>query len=141
MRAASVYYQGMFDKEKFTLPKQIIYKKDVTSDTPFYKELSSFMGSGDMLTSEIFFQGQTYVKGDLIVLKMVDCDEVKVGLVQTILIRGNKVYFVCKVYQCIRSWLLYFESQRCETHCSFVEAGKIADYKPLIKGRVQNIEK
>ena len=134
MRAASCFYQGMFSTEKYTLPQQVTFKKDLTSGTTFHHELSSFMTAEDMLSSEIIFQGQQYRNGDLVILKMEDCDEAKVGLVQTILInkKGN-VYFVCKVYHCVRNWLQYFESVSSETHCSFVEVKNIADYKPLIR--------
>ena len=133
LRAASVFYSGMFQSDDFTLPQQIAYKKNLSPDTEFHKELASFMNSEDMISSEIIAHGQTYKNGDLIVLKMEDCDEAKVGLIQSILIRKGKVYFICKVYHCIRQWLQYFESQGCEEVCSFVESGKIADYKPLGK--------
>ena len=133
MRAASVFYSGMFNSEAFILPQQVTYKKNLSSDTSFHQELKNFMCDEDMLSSEIIADGQTYKNGDLIVLQIDDCDTLKVGLIQSILIRNDKVYFVCKVFTCIRNWLQYFESQECEEFCSFVDSRKIADYKPLIK--------
>ena len=133
MRAASVFYTGMFSSEKFVLPQQVTYKKNLSSDTPFQQELKSFMSDKDMLCSEIVAHGQMYKNGDLIVLQMEDCDQAKVGLIQSILIRNAKVYFVCKVYSCIRNRLQFFESQNCEEFCNFVDSENIADFKPLIR--------
>ena len=133
MRAASVYYSGMFNSEAVILPEEVTYKKNVPSDTPFLQELNSFMLEEDMLTSEIVADGQKYKNGDLIVLDVEDCDTLKVGLLQSILVRRDKAYFVCKVYTCTRNWLQFFESKTCEEVCSFVDSRKIADFKPLIK--------
>lgn len=133
MRAASVFYHGMFSTVEYTLPKNISYKKDLAPETPFHQELASFMNSEDMLSSEIVVHGQSYVNCDIVVLKMEDSDTVKVGLIQSILIRRGKVYFVCKAYHCIRHWLQYFESHSCEEVSSFIDSKIIADFKPLIK--------
>ena len=64
---------------------------------------------------------------------MEDSDTAKIGIVQSILIKRGKVYFVCKVYHCIRHWLQYFESVSSEEFSTFVESKTIADFKPLIK--------
>ena len=115
------------------LPKNVSYKKDLLPETQFHQELASFMNSEDMLSSEIVVHGQCYENGDLVVLKMKDCDNAKVGLIQSILIRRRKVYFVCKVFHCSRHWLQYFESQSCEEVSSFIDSNTIADFKPVIK--------
>ena len=133
MRAASIFYHGMFRTEDYKLPKIISYKKDLIPETAFHQELASFMDSEDMLSSEITVRGQTYENGDLIVVKMEDSDTAKIGIVQSILIKRGKVYFVCKVYHCIRHWLQYFESVSSEEFSTFVESKTIADFKPLIK--------
>ena len=133
MRASSIFYRGMFSSEPVILPKEITYKKNLAADTPFHEELKRFMQDGDMLSSEINVEGQQYKTNHLIILKVEDCDVLKVGLIQSILIKSGKVFFVCRVYTCMRSWLQFFESKNCDEFCSFVESGKIADYKPLIK--------
>ena len=123
----------MFDSEDFILPEKAIYKKDVTNNTPVHKELKNFMGDDDLIVSDISANGQSYRNDDLIVLVMKDCDTLEAGVIQTILIKNNQVYFVCKVYTCTRNWLQCFESQRCDDYCRFVHFKQIADYKPLIK--------
>ena len=97
MRAASVFYRGMFNCLKFNVPPQVNYKKDLNSDSSFHQELKTFMNNSDMLCSEITCNEQMYKNDDLIVVKVIDCDELKVGLIRSILIKNNKIYFVCKV--------------------------------------------
>ena len=133
MRAASVFYQGMFSCVEFVVPPQVIYKKDLSSDSSFHQQLKTFMNNNDMLCSEIRFNEQMYKNDDLIVVKVIDCDELKVGLIRSILIKNNKIYLVCMVYTCIRRYLQYFESMSSEDICSFIELKNIPDYKPLIK--------
>ena len=133
MRAASVFYSGMFNSQAYSLPQQVSYKKNVPSDTPFHQELKNFMSEKDMLCSEVHANGQFYKNGDLVILEVEDSDKMKVGVIQTILIKNDAVYFVSKVYHCERHWLRYFESLDCDEVCSFTDSRKIADFKPLIK--------
>ena len=133
MRAASVFYNGMFTSDDFVVPKQVIYKKNLPTDTEFHQELKMFMSDEDMLAAEISIDNQMYKNGDLIVVEVTDSDSMKVGLVQSILVKDGKVFFVCKLYQCVRNFLQYFESTSCDEFCSFVESKNICDYKPLIK--------
>ena len=133
MRAASVFYKGMFNNEAVIMPHEVTFKTSIVDDSSFSVDLRRFMNDKDMLTKEVVANGQTYVNGDLIVINIEDTDRLKVGLIQSILVRRKQIYFVCQVYTCSRHWLQFFESMACEEHCSFVEWRKLADYKPLIK--------
>ena len=133
MRAASVFYSGMFNSDDFILPQQVMYKKNLSSKDPLHQELKNLMTDEDILAAEVVADGQMYKNGDLIVLKMVDCDTAKVGLIQSVLIKNNKVHFFCKVYTCVRNWLQFFESTACDDVSSFFDADKVADFKPLVK--------
>lgn len=133
MRASSVFYSGMFSSDAVILPHDVTYKKNVESDTPFGGELKQFMSDDDLLTKEVTVDGQKYVNGDLVVIKVEDCDKLRVGLVQSILVRRGKVFLVCRVYSCSRNWLQFFESNDCDDISLFVESRSLADYKPLIK--------
>ena len=132
MRAASVFYRGMFNNEAVILPPKVIYKEDLT-DSSFHEELKKFMSDTDILTDEVTADSQLYKNGDLVIVKVKDCDQLKVGLVHSILVKNVKVYFVCKVYTCTRNWLQFFESSSNEDNYSFVQSGDLVDYKPLIK--------
>ena len=136
MRAASVCYRGMFDSDNFRLPQQeVTYKRNVIGDgdSPFNQELFNIMGEDDMLVTEVDVKGQLYKINDLIVTVMVDCDTLEAGLIKAILVKDNQLYFICKVYNCTRNWLQFFESQSCNESCKYVHFKKLADFKPLIK--------
>ena len=46
-------------------------------------------------------KGQVYKSGDLVALSMVDCDSMEAGSIETILVKDNQVYFICKVHNVI----------------------------------------
>lgn len=107
--------------------------KNVTGDTPLQKELLNIMKDQDILVSEVKVKGQVYKSGDLVALSMVDCDSMEAGLIETILVKDNQVYFICKVYICKRNRLQYFESQSCDSSYRYVHFKSLADYKPLVR--------
>ena len=76
---------------------------------------------------------QLYKNGEGIVLNIEDCDNLLVGVIQTIVVRSTKVYFVTRNYNASRHWLRFFEANsREQSLCSFVESSTLSDYKPLI---------
>ena len=64
---------------------------------------------------------------------MNDYVNITTGVIQTILVQHNIVYFVIKAYECARMPLQYFESQKQYSSCDFMESNKLADCKPLTK--------
>ena len=133
MRAASIFYKGMFNYEKFSLHGPVTMKKDIKDTTKFNTDLKAFMSNDGLICSEVFVNNQTYRIGDLLVLHVTDYDNITAGVIQTILIQNNKVFYVFKAYECARSWLQYFESKKQYNTCVFKESNKISDYKPLTK--------
>ena len=112
MRAVSVYYNGMFNCEPMKLPNIVITKSQMSDSHSFNSNvLKTFMSDTDLLSSTIYVNNQQYSNGDLIVLGVEDIDNITVGLVQTILIKGDKVYFVVQKYEASRTFLQYFESK------------------------------
>ena len=98
------------------------------------------MGDRDLICNNIVCNNQVFKNNDLIIVDITDCDNVDVGLIQTILIKENKVYFVIIRYKAKRNWFQYFESEKNGNPvCEFVESNKIVDFKPLImRGTVNN---
>ena len=92
------------------------------------------MNENDLICKTVTIKSQVYKKGDLVIIDMEDCDNIEVGLIQTILIREAKVFFVVSKYTATRNKVNYFESQlRSETPCNFIDSAYIKDFKPLIK--------
>ena len=133
MRAASVFYRGMFNYSRFSLPKLVFLKNEIKENSTFHSELKTFMGNDDVICSEILVNNQVYKNGDIVVLEVTDCDNVNVGLIQTILVKNEKVFFVNKKYKASKNLLQYFEAKPSEAPLVFTESGRLADFKPLIK--------
>jgi hypothetical protein len=133
MRSASVFYRGMFNYERFSLPGPVTVKHDIKDTSQFNTELKAFMNNSGVICNEVFVNNQVYKNGDLLVLHVTDYDNITTGVIQTILVQNNKVFFVLKAYECARSWLQYFESKKKYDTCVFKESSKLSDYKPLAK--------
>ena len=139
MRAASVFYRGMFSFSKYSSPKNVVLKKNIVENTSFHSDLKTFMGNDDLICSEIVVNNQVYKNDDIVVLGITDCDNITVGIIRTILLKNEKVYFVTQKYEAARHWLQYFECKNPEKECIFTESDNLVDFKPLIKrGTSQN---
>jgi hypothetical protein len=101
-------------------------------NTDLEKSILPFMNNQDFLSPAVSFRSQMYKSGDIVVLKTYNPDELKVGLVLTILIRGDSVFFIVKPFVAIRSWLRFFKSSSDDPVLSIFDARNLADYKPLI---------
>ena len=132
MRLSSVMYRGMFDTVEIVVADKIQYKSSMKGNTDLEKSILPFMNNQDFLSSAVSFRSQMYKSGDIVVLKTYNPDELKVGLVLTILIRGDSVFFIVKPFVAIRSWLRFFKSSSDDPVLSIFDAGNLADYKPLI---------
>ena len=67
-------------------------------------------------------------------IEVLDVDNIVVGIVQTILIKNDKVYFVVERRDASRNFLQYFETKQSDDPVSaYVKSDDLADFKPLIK--------
>ena len=110
MRAASVFYRGMFNFTVFTLPQIVYTKEDIDNNDQIHQNIKSLMKSEDLICNEIFMNDQTYKKGDLVIINITDCDSLTVGIILAVLVRGNEIHFVLQQYRAIRNILNYFDS-------------------------------
>ena len=130
---ASVYYHGMFEVQQFRVPEKASYKKDLKQKSQFWEEVKDLMLEGDLVCSDIFVNSQNYQNGDLIVNEVLEGGEaLKVGMIKTILVRGNKVCFVIKQYISVRDTLGYYESKNVDAEFLVKDSTTLADNKPLI---------
>ena len=132
MRSVSVFYHGMFDTCLYIMPDDVASKNDIPETFGFQKTLKSYMGDNDVVCSSIIFKSQCYRNGDLVIIGIEDCDNLRVGLIKAILIKENEVYFLVKIYKATRNFLQYFESiKSTENVFEFVRPEKLKDFKPL----------
>lgn len=125
-------YHGMFDTVEIVVADKIQYKSSMKGNTDLEKSVLPFMNDQDFLSSAVSFRSQMYKSGDIVVLETYNPDELKVGLILTILIRGDSAFFIVKQYVAIRSWLRFFKASSDDPVLSIFDARNLADFKPLI---------
>ena len=133
MRMASVHYNGMFDWGEIILPEQnVMMLKDVDSEIPLNREILKVMGENDILVNKVAYNGQQYETGDLISLDVMDCDTLEAGLIKSILVKNDQIYFMCRPFVCSRTWLQYFEGTSGLELLRCVDIKNLPDFKPLL---------
>ena len=140
MRLASVYYNGMFTTDVITINGKEVYKHQLRGCSDLEKFIIPFMDKHDCLSNEVVYKSQIYKKGDLVVLQCYNPHQFKVGLVHTMLVRKDLLYFVCDEFISNRTQLRYFKAQSDGCRFSFSNANSLIDYKPLLNhGTSKNI--
>ena len=132
MRMASVYYAGMFETEVISIPEKVIEKREIAPDSEFHRSLREFMSETDVICSEVIVNNQKYVNGDIVVIEATGYDSLKVGWIQSILVKAEAVFFVTKRYLARRNQLGFFITYDAEKESSFINSNNLADFKPLI---------
>ena len=131
MRMCSVYYTGMFQTAKFILPDKVSYKRDMPDDILVLNSLKEFMGDSDIVCDEVEYLNQRYKRGELVILEAIDRSKMKVGLILSILLKSNKIYFVVRRFEAKRNNLEFFSCISTVNDLSFIDASRLEDYKPL----------
>ena len=132
MRMSSVYYRGMFETKPFTLPDSVLHKNTLPK-SQFCDRIRLFMNDSDTVCNEVIYNNQMYKKGDILVLQVTEGGEnLLIGLLEVILVRKTKVYFLVKRYTALKRDLGYFETENSDEELAYVVAKDLSDYKPLI---------
>ena len=118
---------------------KILYKNDMKGTSDLEKFVLPFMSEKDFIcpkvtfrSQEVTFRSQAYSSGDLVVLEVSNPDEVEVGLVSTMLVKGNSVFFLIREYVAKRHSLRYFKGSSDDRALAVFDAKNLCDYKPLI---------
>ena len=134
-RQASVYYEGMFQKDDIVIPVGAKKKEDLLFSTNHITKICfEFMNNDSILCNEVEIKSQSYRNEDVIVIKSFNSNFLEVGLIQGILYKENNIYFLIYKYTAMRSLSLnYFETIDTDTNLHFVRYDNVCDYKPLVK--------
>ena len=133
---ASVYYKGMFEMCDFTIPVKAASKKDLSGNSSdlLWQKVKEFMDSKDLVCSEIVTSEQQYQKGDMVVVEVRENgDELKVGVIETIVIKKEKVFLVLRTFLASKEYLGFFQSVSMAVEHCFTDVKSLADSKPLIR--------
>ena len=131
-RQSSVFYHGMFDTVELVVSDKIMYKNDMRGTTDLEKFILPFMSEKDFICQRVTFRSQVYSSGDIVVLEAFNPDEVKVGLVSTMLVKGDSVLFLIREYVARRHLLRYFKGSSNDPALTVFDAKNLCDYKPLV---------
>ena len=136
MRMCSTFYNGMFETSPVVIKSDVLYKKHLNPATANHgsveKLIANFMSDRDFLCKKLSYKGQIYTANDLVVLKVLNQGSLRIGLVHTMVVRNDKVFFVVKEYEAKRCWLSYYEAELISDRYVQNDARALADYKPLI---------
>ena len=111
LRLCSVYYHGMFQTVDLVLSDKVTYRSNMKGSSDLEKSILPYMKEHDFLCQDLSYRNQNYKVGDLVVLQTYSQDELKVGLLLSMLIRDDSVMFVVKEYIARRNWLRLFKAE------------------------------
>ena len=132
LRLSSIYYHGMFPNNEMIISGKSTYKKELKLSGENEKFVFTHMCDGDFLCSEIEFRSQQYRPGQLVVLEVVSPDQLKMGLILSILVKENSAYLVVKYFFSERTELCYFKADILNAPLNIYDIKDLADYKPLV---------
>ena len=136
-RMASVYYAGMFQPKEVKLPEKTREKNEIASaqqgNSDLWNKVLAFMNFGDVCCNSVVKNSTQYLRNDAVILEVLNFgDEMKVGLIETFIVKHQIVFAVVEVYLASRQQLGYYESGIKEKEACFVQLDHLADFKPLI---------
>ena len=129
---SSVFYHGMFPKTDIVITQKATFKSSISGKTEFEKSILPYMTETDFVCTEIEVRSQLYRSGQLVVLEQFSLDEIKVGLIISILVKEKSAYFVTKQFIAKRQPLQYFKATSEDPTMTINDVAKIVDYKPLL---------
>ena len=91
-----------------------------------------YMSSSDSLCTEIEIKSQMYRAGQIVVIEQLSLDEMKVGLIVSILLKERSTHFVTKQFFAEREFLQYYRAASDDPPLTIQDVSKLADYKPLV---------
>ena len=121
----------MFDTVELVISAKVTYKKDMKGSTDLEKSIMPFLTDQDFVCGAVSFRSQMYKAGEIVVMQAYSQDELKVGLIMSVLIKEDSVFFVVKEYLAKRNWLRFFNGSSEDPVLSIVDAKLLADYKAL----------
>ena len=133
MRQCSTLYNGMFETNPIVIKGQMCFKKspngslnDKLEDT-----VLELMKDSDFFVSELVYNCQTYKIGDFVVLNTYSADEIEIGLVRGILVRGDRALLMVNSCRSKRFWLRFSRANTLSNCLLLADIKSLSDYKPL----------
>ena len=135
LRMASVYYRGMYSNEEHLIQGKCRRRSDISKmniSSLQMKLLDFLRNEDDVVCEEIVFGGQKYKRDDLVVISAMP-DLLTVGIIQEVVVKEGKVFFLVFEYEALRDQeRRYFVTcSKNDENLNIIEGNSICDYKPL----------
>ena len=120
----------------FTIPEKVASKKDLSGNCSdlLWQKVKEFMDSKDLICSEIVTNEQKYQKGDIVVVEVRENgDELRVGVIETIVIKKESVFLVLRTFIATKEYLGFFQSVSMAVEHCITDVKSLVDSKPLIR--------
>ena len=132
MRLSSIYYHGICPRTDIVLSQRSTMKGALDGKGHFESLILPYMSSSDSLCTEIEIKSQMYRAGQIVVIEQLSLDEMKVGLIVSILLKERSTHFVTKQFFAEREFLQYYRAASDDPPLTIQDVSKLADYKPLV---------
>ena len=130
---SSIFYHGIYETKKFTLPVKVEKKNDLSDSDVAERSMKMLMNDKDLLCKSIEFRSRKFEVGSVVILNRTDKLNMEAGLIKSILVKQKKVYLVLKRYTLERLSIGAFESGSPRNELEIVDIEILKDTYPLFK--------
>ena len=132
-RAASVFFNGVFKTEDIEVNGKVRRRKDLekSKETAENLALLDYTDEDSLVVDEVLYRYQMYRTNEVVILQLIDRNSLKIGLIQSILVKGNMVFFLIYKYIASRHKLGYYVTGEWDQTLYFVSVNTLLDFKPL----------
>ena len=128
-------YRGMFEVQPFILPEKMftVHDLDANCQDSVLKRLRDFMSTSSFYCYDIEYKSQRYVRGDLVVLKVISEVMLEVGMIEAFIVNDSNVFLAVNRFVVLKHLLGYYETESAYPDVSFIRIKDLIDFKPPIK--------
>ena len=87
---------------------------------------------GDVFSDSVVVKGTKYEKENIVVMKVLSQELIKVGVIKAVVAREETLLFVVSVHDCVRHRFRFFEALPLD-QALLINFTSLEDYKPLIQ--------
>ena len=128
-----MFFNGVFKTEDIEVNGKVRRRKDLekSKETAENLALLDYTDEDSLVVDEVLYRYQMYRTNEVVILQLIDRNSLKIGLIQSILVKGNMVFFLIYKYITSRHKLGYYVTGEWDQTLYFVSVNTLLDFKPL----------
>ena len=136
-RMCALYYEGLYDTQKFKIPIEVLRKSDLKLSDSTESFLNSYVEESDLICKSLHFKSRQFLVNDMVVLERNDRLSIELGSIKAFLIKGNIVYAVIQRHYMSLSALGFLENVSSKDFLELINMETLLDNYPLhMKGTI-----